>query len=77
MPLQNDSLRLKRKVAAWNDDVLASLVAAYFRHLIPLPPSGAFLRAFSIKPLSRRIGRCEDRCLFDWEQWPTTQLSEF
>ena len=31
-----DSLRLKRKVAAWDDDFLASLIAAWLFHPIPL-----------------------------------------
>jgi hypothetical protein len=51
MSLEKDSLRLKRRVAAWDDDFVASLVAAYCRHLIPLP-SGAFLCASSMMPLS-------------------------
>jgi hypothetical protein len=31
-----DSLRLRRKVAAWDDDFLASLIAAQLFHPIPL-----------------------------------------
>jgi hypothetical protein len=33
-----DSQRLKRKTAGWDDDFLASLVAARFLHPIPLGP---------------------------------------
>jgi hypothetical protein len=38
-----DSFRLKRKIAAWDDDFLASLIAALFFHPIPLPryPTGS------------------------------------
>jgi hypothetical protein len=51
-----DSLRLKRMVAAWDDDFLASLITAWFLHPIPLQRDDVTLD--NVCPFFHTLGVC-------------------
>jgi hypothetical protein len=66
-----DPLRLRRKVAAWDDDFLASLIASSFVTRFPWPGPPLRRRRIDPRGLQKVTARGKE-----YQAWPQAQVTE-